>query len=232
MRRDVAQQLDQLKSKLNGYVALLVYRYANLCIEANPFALLPIQVTVDGETRHLEEVANATIHEKYHFIITPIFEDDFFAVGQAIGETHPEFKQELKTFEGYEEDDPAGKYIFCTMPEVNKDRHDFMLKAVDGLYDECKTKMEAAHKVCMVRLEAMMTGASENDIDKLKDYVDQIVNSFSDMRDQNRDAKKQEVEKAYAEYQEKQKEKEAEEKEERQAAGNPLQMVMQGGGDE
>ena len=226
MRRAVGQQLEQLKSKLNGYVALLVYRYGNLCIEANPFSLLPIQLMVDGEMRHLESVANVSIHEKYHFIIVPQYEDDFFAIGQAIRESHPEFKQELKTFDGYDEDDPAGKYIYCTMPEVNKDRHDFMLEAVDGLHDECKGKMEAAHKVCMAKLEVMMVGASESDMDKLKDYVDEIVKSFTDMREKTHDTKTQEIEDAYADYQKQQEEKKAQEDEKQQEQGNPLQMKL------
>ena len=226
MRRDVAQQLDQLKSKLHGYVALLVYRYGNLCIEANPFALLPIQLVVDGETKHLEDVANVAIQEDYHFVITPIFEDDFFAVGQAIGEAHPEFKQELKTFEGYAEDDPAGKYIFCTMPEVNKDRHDFMLKAVDGLYDECKGKMEVAQKVCLAKVGTLMVGASESEIDKLKDYVDEIVKSFTDVREQTHDTKIHEIEDAYAHYQKQQEEKKAQEDEKQLEQGNPFQMKL------
>ena len=224
MRRDVTTQLDQLKSKLNGYVALLMYRYANLCIDANPIALLSITVKVEGEQRHLEDVAKVAIHEKYHFNIFPIYEDDFFAIGRAIGEAHPEFIQETKTMEGFEDDDPAGKYIYCTMPVVNKDYHDALLKAVDILYEECKDKMEVACKTCLTKMAILMDGASENDYNQLKDYCGEIENLFADLRDKMHDAKKQEVEDAYKEYQKRQEEKKAEEQEKQQEQGNPLQM--------
>ncbi|MBO4249762.1 MAG: ribosome recycling factor [Paludibacteraceae bacterium] len=230
MRRDVAQQLDQLKGKLNGYVALLVYRYANLCIEANPFALLPITVKVDGEEKRLEDVAQVAVHEKYHFNIFPMYEDDFYAIGKGIEESHPEFKQEIKTYEGYEEDDPAGKYIFCTMPEVNKDYHDVLLKAVDTLCDECKGKMDVAKATCMAKLAPMMENISESEVDKLKDYCEEVMKFYSDLRDKNTDDKKKEIEDAYAEYQAKQDEKAAALEQQAREMGNPTQMMMDAAG--
>ena len=230
MRRDVAQQLDQLKGKLNGYVALLIYRYANLCIEANPFALLPITVKVNGEEKRLEEVAQVAVHEKYHFNIFPMYEDDFFAIGKGIEESHPEFKQEIKTYEGYEEDDPAGKYIFCTMPEVNKDYHDVLLKAVDTLCDECKAKMDAAQATCMARLAVLLENVSENEVDKLKDYCKEVMDFYNDLRDKNTDEKKKEIEDAYAEYQAKQDEKAAALEQQAREMGDPTKMMMDAAG--
>ena len=227
MRRDVNTQLDQLKAKMNGYVALLMYRYANLCIEANPIALLPISVKVEGEQKHLEEVAKVAVHEKYHFNIYPIFEDDFFAIGRAIGEAHPEFIQETKTMEGFDDDDPAGKYLYCTMPIVNKDYHDTLLKAVDALYEECKDKMEVANKACLAKMAILMDGASEKDYKQLTDYCDEIEKQFADLRDKAHDDKKQEIEGAYADFQAKQQELQAQMAEKMQEAGNPLQMKMQ-----
>lgn len=204
----------------------MTYRYANLCIEANPVALLPITIEVDGEQRHLEEVAKAAVHETYHFIIEPIFEDDFFAIGKAIELSHPEFKQEIKTWDGYDEDDPAGKYIFCTMPEVNKDYHDVLIKAVDTLYEECKDKMEVAQKTCMAKLAFLMDGVSESEVEKLTDYCDEISKHYTELRDQMHDNKTQEVENAYAEYQAKQDEKQAALEQQAREMGNPMQMVM------
>lgn len=73
---------------------------------------------------------------------------------------------------------------------------------------------------------------SPAETEKIAEYIQEIVKQYNDIRDKCHDKKKKEIEDAYAEYQEKQKEKEAEEMEKRQAAGNPLQMVMQGVGDE
>lgn len=230
MKRSVATQLDQLKNKLNGYVALLVYRYANLCIEANPIALLPVKVMIENEEKNMEDVAKIAVFETYHFAVIPIYDDDLFAIGQAIMKEHPEFKQELKTLDGHSEDDPEGKFLFYTMPEVNKERHELLLQLVDALYDECKEKMEVAQQTCNVKLAILQADASTEEQEKTAEIIKDIMKQFEDMRDTNRDGKKQEVEDAYEEWQKKQAEKEANKEEKQQEQGNPLQMVMDAAG--
>ena len=232
MKRAVGQQLDQLKAKLNGYVALLVYRYANLCIEANPIALLSAEAEVEGEVKRIEEVAEIAVHETYHFAVIPRYEEDLYATGKAIMKEHPEFKQEIKSLDGYDEEDPAGKFLFYTMPEVNKERRDIILKAMEAFRDECTQKMNVAEQSCVTQLAALQVDASPIEIEKTAEIVKQIVDMHNDMRDKTYNSKKEEVENAYAEYQAREEEKKEKEEEKRQAAGNPLQMVMQGGGDE
>lgn len=229
MKRAVAQQLDQLKAKLNGYVALLVYRYANLCVEANPIALLPVEVEVEGEMQRIEDVAKVAVQEKYHFAVVPNCEEDLYPLGKAIMKTHPEFKQEVKTLDGYDEGDPEGQYLYYTMPEVNKDRRNAMLQAVDGFYDECVEKMSKAEQDCTTQLAKILADSSPAEQEKTAGMVKQIVDQFNDMRDQNKEDKKKEIEDAYAEYQAKQAEKEAQQQEEQQEKGNPMQMNLNTG---
>lgn len=226
MKRAVAQQLDQLKAKMNGYVALLVYRYANLCVEANPIALLPVEVEIEGETRRIEDVAQVAVREKFHFIVIPKYEDDLYQLGMAIMKTHPEFKQEVKTLDGYEEGNPEGQYLYYTMPEVNKEYHDGLLKAVEALYDECAQKMSAAEQICISKLAVIQADASPEEKEKTAEMVKQIVGQYNDMRDGCRDDKKQEIETAYADYQAQEEEKKKKEEEQKQEQGNPMQMKM------
>ena len=226
MKRAVEQQLGLLKTKLQGYVGLMVYRYANLCIEANPVALLSVEVEVEGEKKKIEEVAQVAVHETNHFVVSPIYEEDLFPIGKAVMMEHPEFKQEIMSFDGYEETDPAGKFLFYTMPEVDDDRHDALIDAVDAFYDECKAKMGKAEEDCVAKLAELQADSSPVDIEKIAEEVRKIVKHFSDLRDANHDDKTEEVKRAHEEYKAKQKEKEAEEQEKRQAAGNPLQMKL------
>lgn len=230
MKRAVGQQLDLLNSKLQGYAALLVYRYANLCVEANPISLLSTKVEVEGEMKNLEEVARVAAHETYHFIVDPIYEEDLFPIGKAILFAHPEFKQELKTWEGFDEADPAGKYLFYTMPEVDKPRHEVLIQAVDAFYGECTEKMTKAQQECAAQLAVLQADSSAEEIAQIAEYVEKIVKNYTDLRDTNRDDKKAEVEKAYAEYQARQEEKKAQEEEKKQEQGNPMQMMMDAAG--
>ena len=226
MKRAVGTQLEQLKAKANGYVALMKYRFANLCIEADPYALLSVEVEVEGEKKKIEEVAKVAVHEKYHFIVEPLYEEDFFAVGKAVMETHPEFKQEIKSFDGYAEEDPEGKFLFYTMPEVNKERHDALLQAVDAFYGECQQKMDVAKQTSITQLAVLQADASPEEIEKTTDMVNDIMKQYNDFRDSTRDTKKQEIEDAYADYQKRQAEKQAQESEKQQEQGNPLQMNL------
>lgn len=216
--------------KLQGYAALLAYRYANLCIEANPIALLSAEIEIEGEKKRIEDVAQVAVHETYHFIVNPIYEEDLLPIGKAILFDHPEFKQEVKTWEGYDEADPAGKYLFYTMPEVDKPRHDILIQAVDAFYDECTEKMTIAQEECAKQLAVLQADSSPAEIEKVADYMQKMVKQYTDIRDTNHDDKKAEIEKAYEEYQARQEEKKAQEEEKKQEQGNPMQMMMDAAG--
>lgn len=234
MKRNVINQLEQLKNKESGYVALLIYRYGNLCVEADPLSLLPVEIEIEGETKKMEEVAQVAVHEKVHFIINPIYEEDIFAIGQAIQQQHPEFKQEVRTFEGYDDDDPEGKYIFCTMPPVDSDRRKLLLTAVDTLYQECKAQMELAEATCTQKLVVLQADSTQKEIDTAKEYRETVVKQFTDARETTYQEKVAEIEAAYKEYESGRSSREQTRQEE-EAAHNEkkgLSMNMFAGSDE
>ena len=146
MKRSVISQYDQLKGRMEGYAAMLYYRYANLCIKADELSLLPIVIVVEGETKKFEDVANVAKDGEYAFKIFPKYDDDLEAVSMGITHEHPEFKQERKTLEVQTEDGKNVEipYLLVTMPPVDNDRHDVLKQGADALYQECKAQMEAA----------------------------------------------------------------------------------------
>jgi len=53
MKKAIEILIRELDSKLGGYAALLNYRYLNLCVKAEPVALLPVVIEdKDGDTQH------------------------------------------------------------------------------------------------------------------------------------------------------------------------------------
>ena len=44
MKIAIESLIHEMEGRLGGYVTLLVYRYANLCIKAQPMALLSAQI--------------------------------------------------------------------------------------------------------------------------------------------------------------------------------------------
>jgi hypothetical protein len=62
MKIAIETLIHEMEGKLGGYVTLLMYRYANLCIKAQPLALLSAEIE-DEElgTMKIEDVAGLTI---------------------------------------------------------------------------------------------------------------------------------------------------------------------------
>jgi hypothetical protein len=226
MKRSVAIEIEQLKTKFTGYTSLFNYRLLNLCIEAEPVALLPVRIMTEEGMQNMEDVAQVAVDEKYHFIINPLYDDELQAIAKGVFGAHPEFKQEIRTWEGYDEADPAGKYLYCTMPEVDKDRRDVLNSAVDALYNKCKGDMETANAACTARIATLMADNSAEEADKVRKTREEIVEMYEKIREEMHDNKLKEIEDAYQEFLARQARRLSAEEEQEQAEGHPTSMRM------
>ena len=207
MRRNIEALINEMKKKMSGYAIMLQYRYMNLCVKAEPAALLSFTVTDDeGEETNLEEVASAGLANDYQFEIYPNDPKMVFAICKGIKEAHPEFKIDTRTEEGDGESENQ-VVIVCTMPEVNKDRHDILIEGVDTLYDQCKAKLDANHATYKTRLTAKLVGSSEDDIQEAEDELEKVYKTHDDICLEYKEEKVKEIEEAYQRYLDEQKKK-------------------------
>ncbi len=204
MKRSISNEYNQLHEKLMGYVAMLNFRYLNLCIKAEPVALIPVKVNVEGELRNLEQVAYTAKKDDYRFWIVPKYDDDLRAIAEGIAKVHPEFKQDVSDYkvEGISSDgsERTVKYIELTMPQVDDNLYDAMKEAVDVFYDECKTLMEAAVTKAKGEIALQSAGEPKEDIDAVKKTVEDLQKKCEDQRDQLRDKKLKDIEEAYQKW--------------------------------
>ena len=208
MRKSIEALISEMKSKMSGYAVMLQYRYMNLCVKAEPAALLSFTVTDDeGEETNLEEVASAGLANDYQFEIYPNDPKMVFAICKGIKEAHPEFKIDTRTEESDEESEENQVVIVCTMPEVNKDRHDLLIEGVDTLYDQCKAKLDANHVTYKARLTAKLVGSSEDDIQEAEDELEKVYKTHDDICLEYKEEKVKEIEEAYQRYLDEQKKK-------------------------
>ena len=72
MKIAIETLIHEMESKLTGFAALLVYRYANLCVKAQPMALLSAQIIDEelGEMK-IEEAAGVIMPDEYHLKVVP-----------------------------------------------------------------------------------------------------------------------------------------------------------------
>ena len=126
MKRALNNQYYQLYEKLKGYVAMMNFRFINLCVKADPVALIPVTVNIEGDEKTLEQVAMTAQKDDYRFWIVPKYDEDMESICKGIAKVHPEFKQEEGSFkvDGPGENGKAHdvRYIELTMPEVNQKR--------------------------------------------------------------------------------------------------------------
>ena len=96
MKRSTISKYDQLKERLSGYVALLNYRYMNLCVKAEEASLLPVKIDIEGESKRIEEVSNIAKKDDFSIMVFPKYEEDLMPISYGIAKSHPEFKQERR----------------------------------------------------------------------------------------------------------------------------------------
>lgn len=201
MKKVLRQLLGEMESKLNGYAVLLNYRYMNLCVKAEPMALLPIAVhDEDGETVNLEEVAGTILADEFTFEICPFNQKLIFNICKGLKIVHPEFKQEIVDADDDKRisDDPNDeeRHILCHMPEVNDDRHDVLMDSVKTLYDECKVQFDKIKAEYTPRMAQKAMGLPEEEIDETTNAVEERFNTYQKIIDCYRTNKEKEIEEA------------------------------------
>lgn len=204
MRRAVEILLGEMKGKMSGYAVLLQYRYLNLCVKAEPAALLSLTVIdSEGDKHDIEKVATSTLKNEYQFEIIPNEERLVYPICKALMKSHPEFKQEVIKAEEKDRLNPQDddeKHIICTMPEVDKNRYDLLMDTVSSLYNECSVQLEKAHGVYAARMASKMAGQSVGDIQEAKDAVEEGYEQHKEIIKQYKELKEKEIEDAYQRY--------------------------------
>ena len=97
MNNYIALEIHDLANKLKGYNVLFNYRLSNLCVKAEPTALMPVTVLVADTEYNLEEVANIMRPDDFSFDVYPKNPNNLQEMINGIFDAHPEFKMELKT---------------------------------------------------------------------------------------------------------------------------------------
>ena len=198
MNNYINARLQEFAQKINGYNMLFNYRMMNLCVKAEPAALVPVIVTVEGKQFDLEEVAEIRRPDDYHFEIRAKNERPLQAIIEGIMDVHPEFIMEKKTEKDLE--DKEVLYLSYKMPPVNKDRHDLLSDTTKVFYDECVANIEAAHTKQEALFVEALLHAPVDEANEAKDGVKTLYDNGKDEAEKLYNAKIEEIENAYQDY--------------------------------
>ncbi len=229
MKIAIETLIHEMESRLGGYATLLVYRYANLCVKAQPMALLSAEI-IDEEmgAMKLEQVAGVMIQDEYHLKLLPYDPRFNFPLCKAIKLEHPEFKQELVVPENATDDEE--RHLILTMPEVNKDRRDVLIDSVNVLFDGCKAKMDKTCAEYRLKLEKkIVVLPTDDERNKAKDALESSIKNHQGIVDRVKTDKVKEIEEAYQDYLKKQASKKAQADETAAARGDRAGYQMRVG---
>lgn len=234
MKKSIAILLDEAKNKMSAFVALANYRYMNLCVEAEPAALLCIKVEHDGTSYDLEEVVNVSTPQKDQFALYPRESSPTlnYDICKGIKTVHPEFDVEVKDMEEDESDsEEEQKYILLTMPKVNKDRHDFINNGVDTLQKACQGKLDFIFQEYSQKIALKLALKYPQELDEAKDNLQSLHDEHKKMLETYSENKKKEVDEAYQRYLEEQEQKDnaQQEKDDAQGTDKKFSMKMEEG---
>lgn len=210
MTSDITELHEKYQKELSGQAMLLLFNYLNICTDAEPTALLPIRVMVDGHERSLEEVAEIYRPDDFHFYVVP--RDDkhlkFIIIG--VMRAHPEFSCAIKCIDKKEnitDHDPSQplaegctKFIELSIPKVDKDRRDVLLNLVDTLYEQKKKQMEKVDLRFTPKNAALCQNKSPEDANEAQDSFKKIHDRNFRMIDKQKKDKIEKIEEAYRRY--------------------------------
>jgi ribosome recycling factor len=196
MNNFVISEVNDFEKKLSGYTYLLNFRYMNLCVKANPVALLPVSVLVADEEKEMEDVANVAQTDDFHLAVIPRQTELLKNISQGVLGVHPEFKMEVMKLD---ENDPKSDYLLFEMPVVDKDRRDFLNEAVKSLHKECKIRLDELKVEEKEGFGELFLSYPE-DLKEANDAIDKKYREAVDNIDELLEKKQKEIEEGYQHY--------------------------------
>ena len=200
MNNYISFETIDFAKKLKGYNMLFNYRMSNLCVKAEPTALMPVTVFVAGTEYNLEEVANILKPDDFSFDVYPKNQNNLQDIISGIFDVHPEFKMELKTDKAENEGGADTHHVFYTMPPVDKDRRKLLNETTKTFHKECKVNLDITYADLQARLVEPYTQMSPQDVDEARKGSKKVYDKAREECDKMLQLKLNEIEEGYQRY--------------------------------
>ena len=200
MNNYITFEITDLANKLKGYNMLFNYRLSNLCVKAEPTALMPVTVQVADAEYNLEDVANIMRPDDFSFDVYPKNPNNLQEIINGIFDMHPEFKMELKTDKAENEGGEDKQHAFYTMPPVDKNRRKLLNEATKTFHKECTVNLDATYAELQARLVEPYAKMSPQDIDEARKAFKNVYDKAMEECDKILQQKLNEIEEGFQRY--------------------------------
>ena len=200
MNNYITFEITDLATKLKGYNMLFNYRMTNLCVKAEPTALMPVTVVVAGTEYNLEEVANIMRPDDFSFDVYPKNPNNLQDIINGIFDVHPEFKMEMKTDKAENEGGEDKHHVLYTMPLVDKNRRKLLSETSKTFHKECMVNLDVTYAELQTRLVEPYATMSPLEIDEAKKAFKKVYDKAKEECDKMLEMKLNEIEEGYQRY--------------------------------
>lgn len=200
MNNYISFETIDFAKKLKGYNMLFNYRMSNLCVKAEPTALMPVTVYMAGTEYNLEEVANILKPDDFSFDVYPKNQNNLQDIITGILDAHPEFKMELKTDKAENEGGADTHHAFYTMPPVDKNRRKLLNETTKTFHKECMVNLDITYADLQARLVEPYSKMSLTEIDEARKGFKNVYDKARDECDKMLQQKLNEIEEGYQRY--------------------------------
>lgn len=200
MNNYISFEIIDLAKKLKGYNMLFNYRMSNLCVKAEPTALMPVTVFVAGTEYNLEEVANIMRPDDFSFDVYPKNPNNLQDIITGIFDVHPEFKMELKTEKAEKEGGEDTHHALYSMPPVDKDRRKLLNETTKTFHKECMVNLDLTYAELQTRLVEPYSKMSPLEINEARKGFKKAYDDARDECDKMLQLKLNEIEEGYQRY--------------------------------
>lgn len=201
MDSNINRLARQFESRISQSLNSMQLHFFDLCVDADPIALMGVKVPDEGLDRNIEEVANVAKMDDRTFAFWALEEENSLdGVAEGIGKAHPEFIIENKGCRKSEESDEIVPILVATVPYVNKERRDVLVKAVGTYRDAFNTYVDVEANLTKVKMAPHLLEATDKDREAVEKLFKDKAKEYKDMAEKAASDKIKKIEEAYQKW--------------------------------
>lgn len=198
MNTELAALAEVFETRATNKLTLMKLNFCNLCVKADPAALLGVRVK-DGDVElDLEQVATITKPDDDERVFEIIPKESGFlkAVEDAMKQEHPEFRCSTFQVKTSPDSDETVDVLRFVVPDLDQARHDVLVKGVDTYKDLFNAQLDAEMAMMTLRIAPLLLNASKEDKEAVDEGMNKTCEDTKKAAEAAAEAKKKELDEA------------------------------------
>lgn len=201
MDSNISRLAQQFESRITQSLNSMQLHFFDLCVDADPIALMGVKVPDGVFDKNIEDAANVAKMDDRTFALWALEEGDSLdGVEEGVRKAHPEFIIEKQGCRKSEESDEIVPILLATVPYVDKERRDLLVKAVETYRDAFNTYVDVEANLTKVKMAPHLLEATDKDKEAVEQLFKDKAKEYKDMAEKAAGDKIKKIEEAYQKW--------------------------------